>query len=42
MIKAPKKLIQVKVRLYGIDAPEADQPFGDKATEFVRELIFAA
>ena len=28
---------QVRVRLYGIDAPESRQPFGSKATRFVRD-----
>jgi micrococcal nuclease len=29
---------QVRIRLYGIDAPEAGQPFGSKSTQFVRDL----
>ena len=29
---------QVRIRLYGIDAPESRQPFGSKATEFVRDI----
>lgn len=29
---------QVRVRLYGIDTPESKQPFGSKATQFVRDL----
>ena len=28
----------VKVRLYGIDAPERQQPYGDKAAELLRNL----
>jgi len=30
---------QVKVRLYGIDAPEKKQPFGSKCTDYLRELV---
>lgn len=29
---------QIKVRLNGIDCPESGQDFGNKATEFVRQL----
>ena len=29
---------QVRIRLYGIDAPESRQPFGSKATGFVRDI----
>ena len=29
----------IKVRLYGIDAPESDQPFGREATEFVMQFL---
>ncbi|WP_045221577.1 thermonuclease family protein [Desulfonatronum thioautotrophicum] len=29
---------QVRIRLYGIDAPESRQPFGSKSTQFVRDL----
>ena len=29
---------QVRIRLYGIDTPESRQPFGSKATRFVREI----
>jgi len=28
-----------KIRLYRIDAPESDQPGGDKATAFLKELV---
>lgn len=31
--------IQHRIRLDGIDAPEKGQPFGKKATDFVKELI---
>jgi len=27
----------VRIRLYGIDAPERKQPFGSRATSFVRD-----
>lgn len=30
---------KVKVRLFGIDAPEAKQPYGDKATNFVKRTV---
>lgn len=30
----------VKVRLYGVDCPEARQPFGEKAKKFTSELAF--
>lgn len=30
---------QVKIRLYGIDAPERKQPYGGKATEHLRQLV---
>jgi endonuclease YncB( thermonuclease family) len=29
----------VRVRLYGIDAPETDQPYGDTAAQFVTEYL---
>jgi endonuclease YncB( thermonuclease family) len=29
-----------RVRLYGIDAPESNQPFGKEATDFVYQLVF--
>jgi micrococcal nuclease len=29
---------QIRIRLYGIDAPESRQPFGSKATRFVRDI----
>ena len=31
---------QVKIRLYGVDAPEKKQAFGTKAKEFLSSLIF--
>lgn len=31
---------EVKVRLHGIDAPEAKQPFGTKAKQFTSEAVF--
>lgn len=30
----------VKVRLYGVDAPEKKQPFGEKSKQFASELCF--
>jgi len=30
---------QVKIRLYGIDAPERKQPYGNTATEHLRQLV---
>ena len=27
------------IRLYGVDAPEDNQPFGNKATEFISEMV---
>ena len=30
---------EIKVRLYGIDAPESKQPGGPEATEFLRDLL---
>lgn len=30
---------QVKIRLSGIDCPEKDQPYGDKATEFAYDKV---
>ena len=30
---------QVKVRLFGIDAPELKQPFGRKSKEFLASMI---
>lgn len=30
---------QVKIRLSGIDCPEREQPYGDKATEFAYEMV---
>jgi len=30
-----------RVRLWGIDAPEAKQPFGARAREFAADLVFA-
>ena len=32
--------MQVKVRLYGVDAPEKAQPFGQKAKQFTSDMIF--
>lgn len=29
----------VKIVLEGIDCPEKEQPYGDKATEFIKELV---
>ena len=29
--------IRVKIRLWGIDCPESDQPWGDRATAFTTE-----
>jgi micrococcal nuclease len=29
---------QVSIRLYGIDTPESRQPFGSKATRYVRDI----
>lgn len=34
---SPKK--PHRIRLYGIDAPEKDQPFGTEATEFASDLV---
>jgi endonuclease YncB( thermonuclease family) len=31
---------QIKVRLFGIDAPERDQEFGTKSKEFLSSLVF--
>lgn len=30
---------QVKIRLLGIDCPEKDQPYGDKATQFAYDMV---
>jgi len=38
-IKVLQQGKQVKVRLVGIDCPEKDQPYGQKAKSFVMELI---
>jgi micrococcal nuclease len=32
--------IQHKIRLYGIDAPEGGQDFGNRAKKFVSDLVF--
>lgn len=29
----------VRIRLYGIDAPESDQPYGAESTAFLKQLI---
>lgn len=31
---------EVKIRLYGVDAPEKAQPFGQKAKQFASDLVF--
>jgi len=31
---------QHKIRLYGIDAPEGGQDFGNRAKKFVSDLVF--
>ena len=31
---------QYKIRLYGIDAPEGGQDFGNRAKKFVSDLVF--
>ncbi len=32
--------VQIKFRIYGIDAPEKNQPFGNKSKEYLSSLIF--
>lgn len=31
---------RVRIRLYGIDAPERDQPFGERSGRFVHDMIY--
>lgn len=31
---------QIKIRLYGIDAPESHQPFGNRSRQFISSAIF--
>jgi micrococcal nuclease len=36
----PNKKTQFKIRLYGIDTPEKQQPFGTRAKQFTSDLCF--
>jgi endonuclease YncB( thermonuclease family) len=31
---------QFRIRLYGIDAPETNQPFGDRSKRYLSDLVF--
>ena len=38
ILKVKKNNTEVEVRLYGIDAPESDQPYGLRATRFTKMM----
>lgn len=39
-VKVLRDGVSIRIRLHGIDAPEAGQPFGRRARELVGELVF--
>jgi endonuclease YncB( thermonuclease family) len=39
-IRAMRRGHETKIRLFGIDCPERDQPFGDKARRFTAKMVF--
>jgi len=36
---SPKEGEKIKLRLYGVDAPETDQPYGDYATQLLKNRL---